>query len=131
MMRDLFVYGTLRRETGSQMHDYLAANSTHLGEALFQGQLYRIEHFPGVVPSSDPSHQVVGDVFRLNDPTEMLDRLDAYEQIGNGFSEPYEFERCEAVVALRNGTRLPVWIYLYRWDVEGTEQILSGDFFSD
>jgi len=80
----LFVYGTLRPGARSPMARYLTANADLIGRARYQGRLYRVAHYPGVVPSRHPQEWVIGDVLRLADPERVLRRLDIHEGCGPG-----------------------------------------------
>ncbi len=126
----LFVYGTLRYQAKGKMSRLLSGSSELIGEAHFQGKLYKIDYYPGVVESSSPQDQVVGDVFRLKTPDETLAALDTYEGIGPDFEEPFEYERCLVPVALKDGEIIQCWIYLYRYSLEDMEQIHDGDFLA-
>ena len=49
----LFVYGTLRRDTNSEMFQLLARQADFVGGANYQGKLYKIDDYPGVVASKN------------------------------------------------------------------------------
>ena len=73
----MFVYGgTLQRKVGSRMHRLLARHGDLIGDATYQGRLYRIGYYPGGVPSDDPVDVVRGEVYRLRNPNPVLRRLD-------------------------------------------------------
>ena len=72
----LFVYGTLRRKAGNRLFSILDRFSDFVSEATYQGRLYRISHYPGVVPSDDPADRVQGEVYCLRNPFLVLSRLD-------------------------------------------------------
>jgi len=126
----LFVYGTLRYQAKGKMSALLSRSASYLGEAHFQGKLYQIDYYPGVVASDHPGDLVVGDVFRLQTPHITLPDLDDYEGIGPAYEDPYEYERCLLPVTLTDGQTMLCWIYLYRHSVEGLEQIVDGDFLA-
>lgn len=79
----LFVYGTLRRDTNGQMYHLLARNADFVGEATFQGKLYKVDYYPGIVPSEDADDLVLGEVYRLRNPNYVLSHLDQYEECGH------------------------------------------------
>ncbi len=124
----LFVYGTLRRDIGSEMYHLLARYADFVGNAIYQGKLYKIDDYPGVVPSDDPSDIVHGEVYRLREPELVLSRLDQYEECGPGFPEPTEFIRAIQQVQLESGETISAWVYLYNGPTEHLDLILSGDF---
>lgn len=124
----LFVYGTLRRKGGGRMHRLLARHGTFVGEASYQGRLYRIAHYPGVVPSDDPADRVRGEIYRLRRPASLLPRLDAYERCGPGFRRPTEYVRRSLEIRLAGGGSLSAWVYLYNLPVAGLRRVPGGDF---
>lgn len=126
----LFVYGTLMHATsGNEMADLLRNNSEHLGAAQMQGKLYRVEHrYPGVTDSDDPNDVVHGDLFRLGENAgEVIAALDLYEDIGGGFSEPYEYRREMRQIRSIDGT-VTAWVYIYNWPIDEATRIKSGRF---
>ena len=131
MLDYLFVYGTLRRDTESEMYHLLARYAVFVGEATYQGRLYRIDDYPGIVPSDDPTRQVKGEVFSLHEPAKGLSALDQYEECGPGFTEPAEYVRVKQEVVLGTGQKLTAWVYIYNRPTEGLPVIASGDFFGN
>lgn len=124
----LFVYGTLRRDTSSEMYHLLARYADFIAEGTYQGRLYKIDYYPGVVPSDDPHDRVKGEVYSLRDPATVLPQLDRYEECGPGFTEPTEYvRRCEDI-ALSNGKVCRAWVYIYNRQTDGLVWIPSGDF---
>lgn len=124
----LFVYGTLKRGTETEMHQLLARYADYLGEGTFQGTLYNIDYYPGVVPSDDPDDQVHGEVYRLQGPELVLPQLDDYEGITDSSERPTEYIRRRHPVRLKRGEELSCWIYIYNWPIEEHEVIESGAF---
>ena len=124
----MFVYGTLRRGSGSAAHDWLARRADCFGAASIQGRLYRIAHYPGLIASMDPAEQVRGEVYRLHDPETALRELDRYEECGPGFPEPAEYRRCQMVVTLADGRHCTAQVYLYIRPITDCARIVSGDF---
>ena len=108
----------------------MARNSDFVGEATYQGRLYKVSHFPGVVPSDDPADLVQGKVYRLGNPNLVLSRLDVYEEYGPGFKEPNEFVRLSQEIRLRTGQILSAWVYVYNRLIDGHEIVPDGDFLS-
>ncbi len=126
----LFVHGTLRRAIDSKMHRYLIRHAEFVRDATFQGKLYLIEWYPGVVKSDDVADRVCGEVYRLHD-AEVLSRLDDYEGCGPAAAEPAEYVRRMVEVQSTDGTTMLAWIYLYNWPVENLEYVRSGDFLAN
>ena len=126
---DLFVYGTLRRGTGSEMHRILAHNGKFLGGATLQGKLYRVGFYPGLVPSEDPRDIVYGEVYKLRRPDFVLSVLDGYEECGPRFREP-AFIRREQAVKFKSGEVMSAWVYIFARPTNALQIIKSGDFLS-
>ena len=110
------------------MRRLLARHGDYVGEATYQGRLYRISHYPGAVPSDDPADRVRGEVYRLRRPIPLLERLDAYEGCGPGFRQPTEYVREGCDVRLATGEILSAWIYLYNRRVDSLRRLPDGDF---
>lgn len=124
----LFVYGTLRRDRGGEMYHMLARYSDFVGEATYQGRLYKVTYYPGVVPSNDPAELVQGEVYRLHNPDLVLARLDEYEECGPDFKEPTEYIRLSQEIQLRTGETVSAWVYVYNRPTDGLELFPVGDF---
>ncbi|ESS70291.1 hypothetical protein MGMO_124c00220 [Methyloglobulus morosus KoM1] len=124
----LFVYGTLRRNTGKKMPGLLAGYSDFIGYATFQGKLYEIDDYPGATPSGCPSDLVHGEVYHLREPDFLLPRLDEYEECGLGHPEPAEYSRELREVRLICGKAVAAWIYLYNRPTDKLKLMPSGDF---
>jgi gamma-glutamylcyclotransferase (GGCT)/AIG2-like uncharacterized protein YtfP len=123
----LFVYGTLRRGCGHEMHRVLAFAAGFVDAARFRGRLYRVADYPGAIASDDPRDQVLGELYRLHAPAAVLARLDAYEGVGTAL-DPGEFERRIVRIEPSHGAGIDAWIYLYRRSTLGLERIHGGDY---
>lgn len=108
----LFIYGTLRPQTGHPMARRLAGESAFIGPGTIAARLYRLGYFPGAVPSVAPGDIVHGDVVRLLRPGSSLAWLDDYEGCGNRHPEPQAYRRVIVPVRLRSGDRLDAWAYV-------------------
>jgi gamma-glutamylcyclotransferase (GGCT)/AIG2-like uncharacterized protein YtfP len=126
----LFVYGTLRERAAHPMAAYLWRRATPLGLAKFQGRMYRVAHYPGVVASDDPADQVTGTLLRLGPRFETtLRQLDRYEGYSPADKAGSLFVREKAQVTDTQGRTHLAWIYLYNRPVAQCPRIVSGDFF--
>lgn len=127
----LFVYGTLRRSIGHAMHRWLARHADYEGAATFQGILYDLGSYPGVLPSSNPADRVIGEVYRLHAEAHghVLRQLDAYEDYdpANVAASQYRRERRPIVMA-SGGQTVQAWIYLYQRSTRHTPRIIGGDY---
>src|SRR3954453_16272206 len=111
----LFVYGTLMRGFDNPMARLLSANADLLAEASCCGRLYRIQDYPGLVPSGDAAERVHGEVYRLHQPGPLLREFDMYEACGEGFAAPTEYLRQRLTVTLAGGSACEAWTYVYNW----------------
>jgi len=123
----LFVYGTLRRETGSEMHRFLARYSEFLGDATLQGKLYSVGSYPGLAASDNRHDVVYGEVYKLRHPDFVLSLLDGYEECGPRFPEPV-FMRRKQSVKLNSGDVVSAWVYIFARPTQTLQLIQSGDF---
>jgi gamma-glutamylcyclotransferase (GGCT)/AIG2-like uncharacterized protein YtfP len=128
-LEHLFVYGSLMTRLAHPMGERLRAEATLVGPATFNGRLYRISWYPGVLDSADSQDVVHGEVYRLSDPEYALTWLDEYEGIHVGQSSvaaPDEYRRVVRDVMLEDGTRLTTQIYLYSRLVDSRARVVSG-----
>jgi gamma-glutamylcyclotransferase (GGCT)/AIG2-like uncharacterized protein YtfP len=128
MLDRLFVYGTLMHGYDHPMARLLSDNADYLGPATFRGQLYRVQHYPGLRASDDAGDVVFGDLYRLRAPGELLVTLDDYESCGPGFAAPAEYRREALPVTRADGSAVEAWVYLYNWDLSPDQRIASGRF---
>ena len=142
----LFVYGTLRADVRHPLHQMIREHARDRGPAVFQGRLYDLGAYPGVVDSDEPAGRVHGEVYEIiSDPDRVFARLDAYEECGPGFAQPTEYlremrtvslvppdldrlnsaERQQASAARRE---VRAWIYLYNHSLDGAKHLANGDY---
>jgi pyruvate carboxylase len=123
----LFIYGTLRPGTGHRMHEILARQGNFVDRAKFQGRMFLVARYPGVVESASPNDSVIGDVYRLPTPAPLLRQLDRYEACDPANPDaPYI--RVVREVTLTSGQTVGTWIYLYTRNTAVLTRIASGDF---
>jgi gamma-glutamylcyclotransferase (GGCT)/AIG2-like uncharacterized protein YtfP len=125
----LFVYGTLRRDSDSEMYHLLARYGQFAGDATYRGKLYMVDYYPGLVHSDNPRDVVYGDVYKLSCPDIVLSHLDDYEECGPKFSEPTEYVRRKQYVKLKSGEVISAWVYILDRPTDRLQLIESGDFF--
>jgi gamma-glutamylcyclotransferase (GGCT)/AIG2-like uncharacterized protein YtfP len=126
----IFVYGTLRRNTNNEMHLFLAKNADFVDDAIYRGKLYKIDCYPGAVPSDDPNDAVQGEVYRFHQVDVVLPMLDRYEECGQDFPEPNEYKRRKQSILLKSGCTVTAWVYLYNHSTEDLAVIESGHFLN-
>jgi len=124
----IFVYGTLRRDTSSEMSHLLAKQAEFVDDATYQGKLYKVDYYPGAVPSNNPNDVVQGEVYLLHRTDVALPLLDQYEEFGPEFPEPNEYSRQKQSVLLKSGRFVTAWVYVYNRPTEGLELVESANF---
>lgn len=125
----LFVYGTLRKDNVNPMAVLFARHASFVTDGWFQGKMYLISYYPGVVASDNQNDRVYGEIYRLNDPQKMLTVLDDYEECSTQHTHPAEYKRVTTNIHAESGGKLEqVWIYLYQWPLDGKAFIKEGDF---
>jgi gamma-glutamylcyclotransferase (GGCT)/AIG2-like uncharacterized protein YtfP len=123
----LFVYGTLMRGFDHPMAQLLSRSADFIGEARCRGRLYLVKHYPGLVPTDDPTEIVFGELFRLRRPAECLREFDMYEACGEGFEPPTEYLR-QMLTVTSGDAAVEAWSYVYNWPVTHLPRIASGRF---
>ena len=109
------------------MHRHVATHAEYLDEASFNGRLYLVHHYPGVVDSAATDDRVHGELYRVHSAT-AFGLFDDYEGCGPNVPQPAEYVRVLRSVARTNGTVVMAWIYLYNHPVELLPLIPSGRF---
>jgi gamma-glutamylcyclotransferase (GGCT)/AIG2-like uncharacterized protein YtfP len=124
----LFVYGTLRADSGHPMARRLRVGAKHIGRGSAQGALYDFGDYPGAVFDADARYRVIGDVFRLGPNPRLLADLDKYE----GFTGADDdlFRRISIEVRLDQGGTVEAWTYVLRETLRA-RLIGAGDFIAD
>ena len=125
----LFVYGTLRKGYGNELHKLIARNSEFIGLANYQGKMFNIGEYPGIVPSDDASDKVVGELYKLTNPLRLVKILDEYEEFYPENESESVFLRKDIQVEV-DGTNYATYGYLYNRPLDGLAQITSGDFLN-
>jgi gamma-glutamylcyclotransferase (GGCT)/AIG2-like uncharacterized protein YtfP len=125
----LFVYGTLRKGNSNKMAEYLSVHAEFLTEGWFQGHMYQISYYPGVIASDDINDRAYGELYRLNDPETALALLDDYEECSAQHAQPAEYKRITTTISTIDGNIFEqVWIYLYQWPITDKLLMKEGNF---
>jgi pyruvate carboxylase len=125
----LFVYGTLRKGYGNELHKLIARNSELIGIANYQGKMYNIGEYPGIVPSNDTADQVKGELYKLTNPLRLVKILDEYEEFYPENEADSIFLRKSIQVEV-DGKTIDANAYLYNRSVDGLSVITTGDFLN-
>lgn len=119
----LFVYGTLRKISGTPMSQLLAHYSEFVSEATMQGVLYEIADYSGVIESTNSQDSVCGELYKILDEQTLLPLLDEYEECTEQFPHPHEYVRKTLPIILETGDKVMAWVYVYNRDVTGLQRI--------
>jgi gamma-glutamylcyclotransferase (GGCT)/AIG2-like uncharacterized protein YtfP len=108
----------------------LEAYADFVDYAVFQGKLYDLRYYPGVVESDNYEDKVQGELYRLKNHEILLNILDKYEGCSKDDPLPAEFLRKKLTVTLTNNKKVRAWIYLYNLPSHGLSIIPSGDYLN-
>ncbi len=112
------------------MSRWLSRRTDWVGTGYFQGILFNLGKYPGIVKSDNETDRVIGDIFRTDNPKMTLKTLDRYEQCSIVDPRPHEYRRSIEPVMLGNGKTLNAWVYLYNRPIKDHICITSGDFLA-
>ncbi len=99
-----------------------------LGEGCYNGRLYHIKFYPGLLHSSDPEDQVFGEVLEIEgDIDDLFVTLDEYEGANTGSPEGDHYSR-ELIEVELDGQKVECWTYIYLKPVDEAKKIQSGRF---
>jgi gamma-glutamylcyclotransferase (GGCT)/AIG2-like uncharacterized protein YtfP len=110
------------------MHSFLTHYGEYVADATCPGKLYKVDYYPGLVPSDDPRDIAYGEVYKLSCPGIVLSHLDDYEECGPKFSKPTQYERHKENVTTTSGEVITAWVYIYNRPTEELQLIESGDY---
>ena len=125
----LFAYGTLRKEFMVKWKKKVASELLYIGKAKIGGALYDLGRYPGAVKEKG-KHEIIGDVFWLNDPGKILKILDRYEGYLEKAAEDSEFVRKRNRVRMNSGKNVNAWIYWYNLDPQHKTRIKHKDYLN-
>lgn len=125
----IFVYGSLRRDIGMDLHRLIAKNSEFLGMANYQGKLYQVAEYPGIIPSDNAKDQVIGELYKISNPVKLLLVLDEYEEYDEKNHDSSLFVREKVKVEI-NGEIKESYAYLFNRPVDENTRIKSGDYLN-
>jgi gamma-glutamylcyclotransferase (GGCT)/AIG2-like uncharacterized protein YtfP len=126
----LFVYGTLmtaaRGRLGAVQRARLSLKGTSLGAATIAGQLINLGTYPGLIEPAAPDDVVHGELYRLDQPDEVMSWLDSYEGVAPEPTPHDEYVRVLLPARLATGEEVAAWVYRYRGAITGFPIIASG-----
>ena len=105
----IFVYGTLRKASRPDIHNrFLGTRAELLGRGTARGRLWRVSWYPALTQSA-AGERVVGEVYRLSDPSSMIAELDTFEVCDLNNPSESEYTREIVTVVLEDGIELAAW----------------------
>ena len=126
----LFVYGTLMTRTrgllGACERARLQREGTNLGPATIAGRLIDLGTEPGLLEPANSGDVVHGELFHLEQPTEVMSWLDSYEEVSPETTPKDEYARILMKVHLPSGEEVRAWVYCYRGSTYDRPVITSG-----
>ena len=123
----IFVYGTLKSTHQHPMHQSLLRYATYMGEGFLLGKLYRIDWYPGVVPSDNEQDKVFGEIYKIKNEKDLFEILDEYEGYEINDERNSDYLRRKTQV-WHNDKPLEAWVYWYNQSVVGLEEVGNGIF---
>lgn len=121
------MYGTLRR--GQALHgELLRAGAEFVDVGRIRGRLYDLGEYPGAVSSATESEEILGELYRLDEPGEQLEMLDAIEEYEPEHPELSLFVRRRTEVWRTSGGKVRAWVYFLPGAPDGARLILGGDY---
>lgn len=109
----LFVYGTLKRDSGHPMHTKMTQYASYYCNAWIQGELVDLGGYPGLVQGKDTDKNTYGEVYNINNMKALFELLDDYEECSDQFPEPHEYIRLQKNVVTDKNSTVKAWVYLY------------------
>lgn len=98
-----------------------------VSEGLYQGHLYKINHYPGVVYDESTPFAVTGEILKMNDPDALLPILDKYEHAAPLITADPEYRRVLRPVQTETGM-VKCWVYEFILPVDPDTEIVSGKY---
>ncbi|RED97962.1 gamma-glutamylcyclotransferase (GGCT)/AIG2-like uncharacterized protein YtfP [Marinoscillum furvescens DSM 4134] len=124
----LFAYGFLMSVFhGNEQTQTPPLDARLLGLGTYDGLLYRVASYPGVIYRPEGDKQVYGEVFWLNHPNRTLPILDEYEHASPLITNAPEYARRLRPIRLE-GKTIQCWVYEYLGTVQPDSEIKSGKF---
>ncbi len=108
----LFVYGTLLPELAPAGMQKIVRQLEFINAGCVGGRLYDLGEYPGAVIDTASESVIIGKLFRLPEPMEVLARLDEYEGFDQASPDDSLFRRVSGEVTLAGARKIAGWIYV-------------------
>jgi gamma-glutamylcyclotransferase (GGCT)/AIG2-like uncharacterized protein YtfP len=125
----LFVYGSLRSDTGHVWSRWLMRHASRITPATTNGHLYDLGAYPGLRLGGARCSTVAGELVELRVGSFFWRLLDRYEDCTNDDSESRFVRVCAPVMTLTPARRThEAWLYAYAGDVGHRRPIPAGRY---
>lgn len=124
----LFAYGFLKRVYhGNTQTKTPPMDVEFVCPGLYQGRIYRIMHYPGVIFDENEGYVVHGEVFKMKNAEQLLPVLDRYEHALPLIKDNPEYQRVLRTIKTPNGP-IECWVYEYLKSLKEENRIPGGVF---
>lgn len=124
----LFAYGFLKRAYhGDRKTQTPPMDVEFVSVGLYQGRIYRVERYPGVIYDELEDYTVKGEVFKMRNPDQLLPILDRYEHASPLIVTEPEYQRVLRKIKTPNAL-VDCWVYEYLKAVKDPMLIENGEF---
>lgn len=127
-IRQLFVYGSLRKGFGHAAFKYISDYFHFVSEGRVRGKVYDLGEYPAAVPCSE-EHFIVGELYAIKQDDAFsyaIAQLDDYEGVNPGDDGSSLYRREPAPVYTSEGVT-EAWVYWYNGSLDGYPEIVLGD----
>lgn len=128
MSEFLFAYGTLQAGLAPDDVAAVVRDLVSVGNGSVPGTLYDLGSFPGAVLEPNSARRISGIVYRLPSGTDILHRLDEYEEYDPTSPKDSQFIRRLRPVELCDGRQLECWVYEYNGRTDRAPIVESGAY---
>lgn len=112
------------------MGQFLEEKANFLSIGYICGLLFDLGPYPVAVCADKHDQHIVGDIYALNECSNLLSILDDYEGVGELLETGVTFERKQIEVRLPDGSQLDAWVYLHTGYMDHLTPIATGDYLA-
>ncbi len=127
MSEHVFFYGTLMTPFNRPGRQRVESKLIFAGRGRIRAALFDLGIYPAAVPADDDS-VVLGEVYRLSDPVQVLAALDELEGFRPNEPDRSLYQRVLTDVTLEDGRVQKGWVYFYNAPLGRAQRIESGDY---
>ncbi len=128
IIKNLFVYGSLRNGFKNPAYAYITAYFEYKGEAKTKGLFYQKENIPVAVPTTE-NNFIIGEVYSLINEAEFawaFEQLDDYEGLHVLPGEEPLYQR-KIIEIIQNGITENAWVYWFNGSIDNLQRIETED----